>query len=196
MLDLLAPARCALCRSPGLGLCGSCGAALPPAPAMAAPPGLDACWALLAYEDPVPQLVAALKYRNHRDVLAVVAWALAVFVVRSPTPVDAVTWAPTSRSRRRARGYDQAELLARAVARRAGVPAVGALRRLPGPPQTGADRAHRLRGPSFRAVGPVRGHVVVIDDVCTTGATLGAAARALRDAGAVRTTGLVLAVRE
>jgi predicted amidophosphoribosyltransferase len=196
VLHVLAPTRCALCRAAGPGLCASCGAALPPAPATGPPPDLDACWALLAYAEPVPQLVAALKYRNHRDALAVVARALAVFVARSPTAVDAITWAPTSRARRRARGYDQAELLARAVARRAHLPALGVLRRRPGPPQTGADRAQRLRGPSFEPAGPVPGHVVVVDDVCTTGSTLGAAARALRRGGATRVSGLVLAVNE
>jgi predicted amidophosphoribosyltransferase len=156
--------------------------------------GLDSCWALLAYEDPVPGLVAALKYRNHRDASDVVARAMAVFVARSRTTVDAVTWAPTSPARRRARGYDQAGLLARAVGRRAGVPVVPALRRRPGAPQTGADRVRRLVGPSFDATRAVSGHVVVVDDVCTTGATLGAAARALRSAGADRVSGLVLAV--
>jgi predicted amidophosphoribosyltransferase len=162
---------------------------------VATPPGLDRCWALLAYEEPVPRLIAALKYRNHRDVLTVAARALAVFVARSPVPVDALTWAPTSPSRRRDRGYDQAELLARGVGRRTGLHATATLRRRSGDPQTGADRVQRLRGPSFEPSAPVSGHVVVVDDVCTTGATLSAAAGALRRAGADRCSGLVLAVR-
>lgn len=195
MLDALAPRRCAICRRSGSGLCGDCTADLPPAPVLAPPADLDACWALLAYHGPTRQLVAELKFHNHRDALEVIGRAMAVFVTRSPHPVDAVTWAPTSAARRRHRGYDQAELLARSIANFAGVRPVAALERRPGSAQTGADRAHRLHGPSFEPIGAVGTHVVVVDDVRTTGSTLSAAARATRRGGAERVSGLVLAVR-
>lgn len=160
---------------------------------MESPPPFEHCWALLSYDGDAARLVAELKYRNHRDALSTVGRAMAVFVRRSETPVSTLTWAPTSSVRRRRRGYDQAALLARAVARPSGLPAIPMLRRRPGAPQTGADRAHRLLGPSFEPTRAVEGHVVVIDDVCTTGATLHAAAVALRQAGATRVSGLVLA---
>ena len=144
--------------------------------------------------------MAALKYRNHRDALDLVAGALAVLLEDlldgpGPGPGPLVTWAPTSPARRRGRGYDQAELLARGTAARAGWQAVRLLQREPGPAQTGRDRAHRLAGPSFRPVRAVPSTVVVVDDVWTTGATLTAAASALRTGGARRVLGLVLAVR-
>ena len=63
-----------------------------------------------------------------------------------------VSWAPTTPARRRARGFDQAEVLARAVARTTRLPCRGLLRRLPGPPQTGLPASERRRGPRFVAV--------------------------------------------
>jgi predicted amidophosphoribosyltransferase len=200
VLALLLPARCAVCRMPGPGLCPRCATALPPAPQLPPPAGLDRCTALLAYDGGSRSLVAALKYRNHRDALDRVAGALAVLLEDllgdlDPGPEPLVTWAPTSPARRRGRGYDQAELLARATAVRGGRRAVPLLRRHPGPAQTGRDRVARLAGPSFHPARAVPSTVVVVDDVWTTGATLAAAAVALRTGGAQRVLGLVLAVR-
>lgn len=195
VLDLLIPRRCALCRRPGPGVCARCAASLTEAPELGPPPGLDDCRALWSYDDATARLVAELKFRNHRDAIGAVGSALAVYLGASPAPVDILTWAPTSPSRRRSRGYDQAELLARATGRAAGVRTTATLRRRGAAAQTGADRVRRLLGPSFEPDRALRGHVVVVDDVWTTGATLAAAARALRCAGAERVSGLVLAVR-
>jgi predicted amidophosphoribosyltransferase len=140
--------------------------------------------ALLAYDGAGRRLVARLKYANERAALRGLAAALAA---AAPPGADAVTWAPTGATRRRERGFDQAELLARAVARRLRLPCRRLLRRDPGPPQTGRTRAERRTAPPvFTPRRPAPGTVLLVDDVVTTGATAAAAARALRGAGATR----------
>jgi predicted amidophosphoribosyltransferase len=106
---------------------------------------------------------------------------------------DVVTWAPTVRRRVRRRGFDQARLLARAVARELGVSARRLLVRADGPSQTGRSRLARLAGPRFRPVGRPRGRVLLVDDVITTGATLSAAAEVLLASGSGAVVGLVAA---
>ncbi|MDQ1445476.1 MAG: hypothetical protein QOI20_1940 [Acidimicrobiaceae bacterium] len=172
------------------------------------PPGVDRWAPLHAYDGPARELQAQLKYRNRRAVVTWLAARMAVLVARwveqagphlapgrqPPAPI-VVTWAPTSDARIRARGFDQAELLALALARRLGLPGVPLLARLPGPPQTGRSRVERRHAPGFRPVS-VAGErappaVLLVDDVATTGATLGAAARALRAGGVTEVLAVV-----
>ncbi|MCU1392518.1 MAG: hypothetical protein JWM34_946 [Ilumatobacteraceae bacterium] len=129
------------------------------------------------------ELVVGLKYRNRRHLAHHLAEQLSRRL--DPTQIDVVTWAPTSGQRIRRRGYDQAELLARALATRWRKPCRRMLYRSHGAAQTGQSRASRLVGPQF-AARPVRNppRVLVVDDVVTTGATLFAARDALLAAGA------------
>jgi predicted amidophosphoribosyltransferase len=139
---------------------------------------------VLAFTGPGRRLILALKYGNAKPVVRSLAGAMARQARRHH--VDVVTWAPTTAVRRRRRGYDQAEVLARAVAWRLGVPCRRLLRRVDqdAPPQTGRSREERLAGPVFVVRRRVRGEVLVVDDVVTTGATLRAAEAALHQAGA------------
>ncbi|MBW3669880.1 MAG: ComF family protein [Actinobacteria bacterium] len=168
---------------------------------MPPPAGVDALVALLAYEGVGRELVARVKYRNGRAALPWLAAQLAMRVraaQRRGPPADVVTWAPTTGRRRRRRGFDHAELLARAVAAELGLPCVRLLQRGPGPPQTGASFTERRRRPVLHVPPRARPRaagrrVLVVDDVCTSGSTLAVAARALRHAGATSVTAAVAA---
>lgn len=181
-----------MCGAADAALCPPCAARLRPAPALPPPAGLDACSALLAYEGAGRELVARLKYRNNRAALPGLAAAMATLMPPLPQG-GACTWVPTTPARRRERGFDHAELLARAVAARLGCRPLRLLRRLPGPPQTGQTRAARRLGPRFAVAHDVPAVVVLVDDVVTTGATLAAGAAVLRDGGAVHVSAVVAA---
>jgi predicted amidophosphoribosyltransferase len=161
------------------------------APALPVPPGLVTCRALWPYDQRVREAVTALKNRDERGRISALAEGLAALVPDVSGLV--VTWAPTAGRRRRGRGFDQAELLARAVARRRGLPVAELLRRRPGPAQAGRGAGDRWSHPGFVAQRRTTRPVLVVDDVATTGATLSAAARALRAAGAPSVHGLVVA---
>ena len=100
----------------------------------------------------VRDILLGFKYRNRRAIAGHLAGLLVNRVARAGQRVDVVTWAPTSLRRRHQRGFDQAELVARQVARQLGVPCRRLLDRAGGAPaQTGQARAARLGGPAFRA---------------------------------------------
>lgn len=189
LLAMVLPVSCPACGAAGAAPCSGCIAAIRPAPALPPPRGLDGFVCLLAYDGPGRELLVRLKYRNQRAALRWISTGLASAVVRAGlADVDVVTWAPTSRERRRERGFDQAELLARAVARHLQRPCAPLLDRADTPPQTGRTVAERRAiGRPFRArLTAARRRVLVVDDVVTTGATVSAAAAALRAGGAER----------
>lgn len=181
LLNVLLPARCPGCGVLGPVPCARCAAGLATAPAGPVPTGLVACRALLAYEGLGRLLVTNLKYRRDR---AVLGWLAAGMTgLSEPPPRAIVTWAPTTAARRRKRGFDQAELLARAVARRWGVPCRPLLSRRAGPLLLARAGARVAAGVP----------VVVVDDVVTTGSTLAAAARALQAVDVGPVSGLTAA---
>ncbi len=124
---------CTACGGPGGGICAGCVAGLPASGVVAPVSGVDRTFALLAYQGTGRDLVVGLKFHNRRGAVPRAGPAMASLV--GDLRIDAVTWAPTSGRRRRARGYDQAQLLAVAVARSLHRPCRGMLRRRAGPSQ-------------------------------------------------------------
>jgi ComF family protein len=207
LLDLLYPRVCAACDAeigePGrLAVCAGCEERLewirPPACARCgAGTGGAACGecagkeilfagatALGRYEGAFRELVLRLKFRGARHLAEELGRRLSARIGR---PFDAVTAVPMSRLKVLLRGYNAAELLAERVARHAGLPfRPGLLRKVRRTrPQADLELEERLANPrgAYRSK-PVRGIVLLVDDVLTTGATANACAEALRAAGA------------
>jgi competence protein ComFC len=186
--------RCEACGDIACVLCVSCRTQL----FAMVQPECDAAVVAVAYEGIARRLILNLKYHNRRQVVSVLVELLAQRVMqRIPniaTICDVVTWAPTSTARVRRRGHDQSELLARRLAKVLDVPCRRLLIKTSTNVQTGASREERLRGSVFsaRKLG-VNSHVVVVDDVVTTGTTLRCAADALRKVGVCQVTCVAVA---
>jgi predicted amidophosphoribosyltransferase len=187
-LSLLAPPICAGCgagATVGEPLCARCALALRLARALPVViPGTDQAIAASAYEGVPRQLVAALKFRGRLVVARPMAAAIAN--AARPDEATAIVPVPPAPGRRRHRGFDPAEEIAKALGDLTGGPLFRCLVRGDGPRQVGRPRRDRLASPP--RVWPARASpptVLLVDDVITTGATLTACALALRGAGAI-----------
>lgn len=143
---------------------------------------------VLRYTDEVRQVVTNLKYRGEKALALSIAAEIAP-VLRWVSDAKIITWIPTTQHHRTSRGFDHAEIIARHAAAFVGHTAQPLLHRVSQGHQTGGSREFRLINVEFVASPRVRRrHVLVIDDVWTTGATFHAATKALIDAGATSVT--------
>lgn len=184
-LTFLGPPWCAGCARPlehdrgPAALCGTC---------LADPPKHDGARAAVAYGPVAKALALRLKY-GRRTGFAQTAARLMLRVM--PDEVDLLVSVPLHRWRLWGRGYNQAALIADALARMSGVPARhDLLRRTKATPSLRGlgrrARAKAVRG-AFAVDDPLAGaSVVLVDDVFTSGATASACAAALKRAGAAR----------
>jgi ComF family protein len=215
VLDAVFPLRCAGCRGPGSWFCASCAARLraprafrclacgrfstvtpcPLCPASAR--GADTLVALAHLQGPGREALHRLKYGDRPQVADALVESLLERRGDLPPHIQAVLDAPAHvlavplhPSRLSSRGYNQAEELALALSERLGRRYCDGLARLDASPslvgRSGEERRGLLEGAfTWRGPGPPPPRVLLVDDVATTGSTLQACARVLREAGAV-----------
>ena len=203
---------CLLCDEPGgtvANLCDACAAELPTIPepcvvcgAGAVPhtelcrvcamrrPAIDRTVCALAYVSPVDHLVGRLKFQRDLRVVPTLAGLLQRAVAAEAAP-DGLVPVPIATARLRRRGFNQALEIARVLGKRHGVPIARSIRRRRGAdtPQSSLSSTSARRAnvaSAFEAHAAIEGHVVIVDDVVTTGSTVDALARCLKRAGARR----------
>lgn len=201
--DVVMPLRCVFCavrtRLPERYICEGCDDDLPriasPPPAVSSPLAYDV--APVAYAFPIDAAIKALKFRRKLFYAPAFAELLCAAAANLPGDVDAVLPVPLHWRRRWLRGFNQAVEIGSPVAKQLGVPFVGSVcRKRATPFQSGLSARERAR--NLRSAFVVRDslpyrHVLIIDDIITTGATVRQLARVLRRAGVVRVSALAVA---
>ena len=217
LLDLIFPPRCIGCSAEGSFLCESCCTRLPLLEppyckrcgialsegnlclrCYKTPPSIEGIRSLFLHQGLARDMIHYLKYRN----MKVLAWPLAVLMANylqsNPLPADILVAVPMDQKRIHVRGYNQSDLLVEQLHNLIGTSTVtGSLVRSKNTtPQVslGAEArrnnvegAFRCKDQSFQ-----NRSILLIDDVCTTGATLNACATALKEAGAASVWGLTI----
>lgn len=206
-LDLLYPPKCPFCgrvlERGEEGWCSLCQEELPwtRAGEEKAVGGCDVCLSPVWYRDAARDGVHRYKFHGGQSHARPFGTLMAQCLNdRWDKPVDLVTWAPLHPRRKRKRGYDQAELLARRVGGLAGLPVEPCLEKIRATAIQShtvgdAARSANVRG-AYRALPGLElsgRRVALVDDVATSGATLSECAAALRKAGAASVVGLTFA---
>lgn len=216
-LDLLYPPRCAGCGRLGALFCEACQAqVIPVTPPVcmrcgrpdvagglcsacrSTPSALDGVLSSAVFAPPLRTVIHQFKYRNERALAAPLATRLITAWRDAGLSADLIVPVPLHASRASERGYNQSALLAHGLGSAVGVVVAEDLlvRERATLPQTHLNRRERSQNVSgaFACRRNLPGmRIVLVDDVCTTGATLEACAKALRTAGAAHVQGLTVA---
>jgi len=196
LMELLFPRKCILCRKllekEELDLCRDCRLEVPRyGNRKNRIQFLDSFAAVWYYEKNVRKSLLRYKFHGARNLAPGYGRMLAMVLQEEGTEFDVLTWVPVSRLRRLRRGYDQVELLAKAVGKELGIVAVPLLRKIRhNRPQSGISdyavrKANVLGAYRLLPSADVSGtRILLLDDILTTGATAGECARILKTAGA------------
>ena len=185
---------CATCAMPlgsALAMNLTCGAC------QADPPPFASAVVAVDYSFPIDAAIRRFKFHGRLQYAPAFAEILLHVSHRLPPDVDALLAVPLHRWRHMRRGFNQAEELAMPVARELGLPLLdNAHRRIATPYQSGLDARRRRRNlkQAFRVRGKIRArHVVIVDDVVTTGETCRQLAAVILRSGAEKVSALALA---
>jgi ComF family protein len=216
--DLVFPPRCVDCRRVGTWLCAECLSRVPLvehplcsccggavaadglcARCRTSPLQVERIRSVVYFEGAVREAIHQFKYNGRTALVEPLVDLMVAYWMKHPMSVDVVVPVPLHAARLRERGYNQAALLARELARRIGLPLNERvlMRQRATSPQVGLDATQRRE--NVRAAFSCSGNdlagrrVLLIDDVCTTGATLEACAVALHEGGADSVQALTLA---
>ena len=197
IMSILFPPKCVLCgkllEKEELDLCKECRTDAPEYPNRKEKlQFLDSFAAVWYYEGSVRKSLLRYKFYNARSFASPYGRLLAMKILETyPEGFDVLTWVPVSRLRKFRRGYDQVELLARAVGKELGMTPVPLLKKVRhNRPQSGIHGAEKRRANVLGAYREldreaVTGkRILLLDDILTTGATAGEAARVLLTCGA------------
>ena len=207
LMDLFFPRRCPFCG--GMTgkklLCDACKASLPYCGKVRQGAGFGRCAAPLYYEGTVREAILAFKFKGKLGGLDCFGSLMAATAAEVYSgEFDAVTWVPVSKKRLKKRGFDQVRYLTGSLCVDWHTTPLETLRKIvDNPPQSGIDDPAARRANVLDVYEPVNPEqfagkrLLLVDDICTTGATLGECARVLKAAGAADVMCLTLAmVRE
>ena len=218
-LDLLFPRWCVGCGREGDFICQSCRQSLPRimpplCPKCGRPQSsailcpncigwqaeIDSIRSPFRFDGVIRQAIHQLKYRNLRALAVLLAQLLDDYLASNPVPGEVLVPVPLHQKRLRERGYNQSSLLAQELGKLTNLPVVDdyLIRQRYAPPQartsTVNERRSNVASAFFCRDRRLKDkQVLLIDDVSTSGATLDACSRALKEAGAASVWGLVVA---
>ena len=194
LLDLLFPKKCVFCGKPMDGdMCKRCADLLPVTEGMRSVKRgefFSLCVSPFYYTGPVRESIKRFKFSGRQSYAATYAKYCAPLIrERLEGRFDVITWVPVSRKRGRNRGYDQAELLAKAIAKELGMKCERLLQKKRDTPAQSTVSGEARRRANVSGAFSVTGdaaekRVLLVDDIITTGATMSECARVLLMAGA------------